>query len=127
MSREIKFRIWDSDYKRFLSNIDVVSLAALNGRIGGFIAQQFIGKLDINQKEIYEGDIIEVRHFDGWDDVIGYKMNAEVFYFEPECAFKYRITKDHVAGHGFPNVKGMIYKVVGNIFENPELINESKW
>ena len=60
MSREIKFRVWDKTLQKFISPSSLFLDA--NGKIsdldGEYIIQQFTGKTDINNIEIYEGDLV---------------------------------------------------------------------
>lgn len=65
---------------------------------------------DLENKEIYEGDILE----DSWKkrypvEYTEYKFDAAGFYN----------TGFEIANDGFS--EGMIFKVIGNIYDNPEL------
>ncbi len=110
MNREIKFRIWDKKNKQlgktFSLNTDIII--------------QFTGLLDKNGKEIYEGDIVSVNE-KGFED----KTNYEVKWFGP-----YYPAFDLEGWEGESNALGEIeqtgewdIEVIGNIYENPELLN----
>lgn len=119
MNREIKFRIWTGkSYKQFSSenNRCFHSPCMSNGdgcflfkQREDYIIQQFTGMFDKSGKEIYEGDILKVRGYRGavgqivvrWEetrasDDMGYDVVGFIQWDSPE--------------------------VIGNIFENPELI-----
>ena len=123
MNREIKFNVWDTKQGKFLENVPVIeawidsdswddpeealeepyewqTAPTYNGRL---IWLQYIGVKDINGKEIYEGDIIELS--DG---------NRGVVKFENGSFF-------HTATSP---INGLLYwnKVIGNIYENAELL-----
>lgn len=124
MSRVIKFRAWDNG--ELLENITPVAdidnnafpyLAIVvfeaNGETDGIrqvdFIEQYTGLIDDNQKEIYEGDILE------WYKVTGVKMTKAVEWSVATQAF--------TAGDYMLNgVMGLGCRVVGNIHENPELV-----
>lgn len=76
---------------------------------------QFTGLKDKNKKEIYEGDI--VRYYDDIEDEL---RCAEVRYDSAFCSFNVVPKKrDACSLSAFWE-----YEVIGNIYDNPELIRE---
>ncbi len=76
---------------------------------------QFIGKLDIDKKEIYEGDILPCG-----------KQNCVVVFGRVRSGFGYHF--DYKPGWGgkvdkFYSINGKD-KVIGNIYQNPKLIKD---
>ena len=71
-----------------------------------FIWMQFTGLLDKNGKEIYEGDILK------WNDEVSqvmWRLYDSMFEIEKIFnGFSERVTSD--------------YEIIGNIYENPELL-----
>lgn len=117
----------------FLDNQQVIKYVDLPGEPNGyflnsgeFVIQQFTGLKDKNNKDIFEGDILKVKTYDGWFDNVGYHYNSIVFYDEKSAAYR----------HGFnPKLGGSLFmedsqtkildiEVIGNVFENDNLIKE---
>ena len=109
--REIKFRLWehgtmyDSDCCDF--SIELCGYGNFNG-----ILMQYTGLKDKNGKEIYEGDICSMKSFDTY-------VKGEVRYQPPE--FCLRTANDYwELDYGDPAY--IEIKIIGNIYENPELL-----
>lgn len=72
---------------------------------------QFTGIKDKNEKEIYEGDIIKAKtYYYGKEKEIVYKVD-----------FNIKHNSLGTIGYYF---QGFSYEVIGNIYDNPELINK---
>ena len=118
-----KFRAWDADFKKMIYeftrdgySVDmqegILEVGSCDGD-GDYFAlplMQFTGLLDKNGKEIYEGDII-----------LSFEFCSEKFtveFFMPYAGF--RLCNKNNA---YPmNYDQSNYKIIGNIYENPELI-----
>jgi hypothetical protein len=118
MSRVLKFRAWDKLNKSFIYSdkgyqghyvltLDGKFQNLQNGSGGDeYVVQQYSNKKDNSGKEIYEGDLLEVRISDNdIFEVIVKDDGSFVLYSE-----KYPVTKPMSS---FANT----FKIVGNIFE----------
>ena len=128
--REIKFKFWDKrrgQFDKFLDkkNIFEIGNAYYLSHSTYLIPLQYTGLKDKNGKEIYEGDIIYtktelIRIKDG-KRTGHFKEKYAVVYFEDGC-FK---TKNSI-GNLSKKIVEEFYEVVGNKFENPELLEITK-
>ena len=128
MNREIKFRAWNHTQGSWngMWCKDIQScgeLICLNGIYvipesisRNHTVQQFIGLLDKNGKEIYEGDIVTYTSINGKD----YK--AEIVFSPALAAFVLDTSRRHLLddkyGDYYELHKDHSYEVIGNIFEN---------
>lgn len=122
MKREIKFRAWDKKNNKMLGVSEIGNLMFAYGENYDHITKyeadimQFTGLLDKNGKEIYEGDIVncnlpkadwtleENKKFAvQWSDILlGFTNGSHGFLYEYSD-----------------------FEVIGNIYENPELITNN--
>ena len=139
MNREIKFRVWDIENKKMLD------LEELNYEYGepairttmysdyfgtdDMILMQYTGLKDKNGVEIYEGDIVKAHFTKGhWTyndkSYYGYK-NGRVEYCV-DCFILYiENYKEKIyplSAFGDRQIKDL--EVIGNIYDNPELIEK---
>jgi uncharacterized phage protein (TIGR01671 family) len=124
--REIKFRAWDSDFKIMTYdvqkpiNVGIDSLYFHHFLQECFDLMQYTGLKDKNGKEIYEGDIVNHGHNYPlvviWDD--------DYYWLDgPGFCLKETGNKNGIRYHGLPGYTSPI-EVLGNIYENPELLDK---
>lgn len=134
--REIKFRVWDKDCKRmhvcgdnthdtiyFFEDNCACYYNLQNGEgsspdgTGTYKLMQYTGLKDKNGVEIYEGDICNCRE---------YECFGKVEWNNEEAGFYFCVVME---GGGFEEERLYDYvdelEVIGNIYENPDLIEGS--
>ncbi|ATV35928.1 YopX family protein [Fusobacterium pseudoperiodonticum] len=129
MNRDIKFRAWVKDRKAIfevvLINYVTKKVTYLFERVGHLLnirhekfndieLMQYSGLTDMMEKEIYEGDIL----FESFGEKY-YKVVFENGSFRAEFEGDFE-------EHSFDliDVVAQGCKIVGNIYENPELLSE---
>jgi uncharacterized phage protein (TIGR01671 family) len=131
--REIKFRAWDLDYKQMDDHFYIHSKGAVyesanrtydtpNIEIDenpNLIIMQFIGRQDSNYNDLYEGDVIH--------DHVG---RGVIKWWEANNAFKVSYVDENkgygkwFADYTLKELESILK--VGNIHENPELLESVK-
>ncbi len=139
----IRFRAWHNTWEEMCEvkrirfddegNITTVLVKGeafgSNAHLEEIELMQSTGQFDKNGKEIFEGDIVkrdgikrpEVVRFGEWIDVdtLGFKEQYIGFYFESEHEGQKRL---YSVESEFNN----LCKVIGNIYENQELLEEEE-
>ena len=127
--REIKFRVWDKFQNKFLDHSCYFNSKDFNEFTAfdryfkcdeeGCILQQYTGLKDKNGREIYEGDIVQYNRRSSYDGI-----NFEVKWSEDNWGWVLvSKNKDYLVNERTP--EGYRYEfieIVGNIFENPDLL-----
>ena len=121
--REIKFRAWDkNENEMFYSNMYQNKTSMIYG-LGNFLKEcsdieepimQYTGLKDKKLKEIYEGDILS-HHLQG---------NRFVEYGRPFKNYGGYMLVSKNGMRGTLNDSDKLYEVIGNIYENTELLNK---
>jgi len=119
-----KFRFWSITHKEwvcqprvwFNSNGDLMIANSNPDKEGEYVIQQYTGLKDINNQEIYEGDIVTrtvcINCFDGTlrndKKIVIYDLYKGFGFIEREIPF------------------GWLWEIKGNIFETPELLQKNE-
>jgi len=129
-NREIKFRLWDKRLDRQSGKpLGYQNYAYVEGNLNDELKnysesweyQQFTGVLDKNKKDIYEGDIVKCIT-GGAEFILEVEpMHGGAFWL------KGKMLNDKINPNGkvsFPLLQtySAELKVLGNVFENPELL-----
>lgn len=144
--REIKFRAWNPESKKMFYDFDQnIKEVALGKSIHLFVYEtglayktlmQFTGLIDKNGKEVYEGDIIKWKETRFWNKEQEEKGVAMPRFFKSavvygDAEFLVSSTKQFdtplccfFTPEDFHNQFDYKAEVIGNIYENPELLNQ---
>ena len=127
--REIKFRAWDKELNRMCDVIqlgvrDIIVNSIEEDEISGFLPidrfeiMQYTGLKDKNGKEIFEGDIL--LYLRKSKRIVSYKNGAFIRYYGNYNEY---LLYDSFIEDGYLTD----YEVIGNIYENPELLEGNQY
>jgi hypothetical protein len=122
MNREIKFRAWLPEFKRMETGLFGLRSDGLASFNSDAILLQYTGLKDKNGKEIYEGDMTQERYVDGVEDS-GFGVVAVVAFKDGAFGWIGEITGRF---YSFADVPLDTYEVIGNVYENPELLSRKQ-
>lgn len=127
------FRVWDKHkkiyfnssnnniayLKTYLDYVDQSDHGAASFSIleSDLVLLQYTGMVDTKEQKIWEGDVVEYSN-----SREGMKFNAEVVYDTKTARFKIISPKYQFDLYDMNDYYGHI-TVIGNIFQNPELLN----
>ena len=120
-----KFRAWDEDSQKMNGNVEIYiakdKTIEVRPKDDKTILMQSTWLFDKNGKEIYEGDIVKFSDCD--DDVYVTPVVWDKNYacFGVSFSGKYPVSFDYLEEF-YTELKDI--EVVGNIYENPELLGE---
>jgi uncharacterized phage protein (TIGR01671 family) len=112
MNRELKFRIWYYDQKKFDYNVELKDFSKYSFPLYWCKVQQYTGLKDSKGVDIYEGDIVKIEDK---EEVRIYDIVFSHGYFGLNRGSKFK--------HALMYPYTEIIEVIGNIFENPELLS----
>ncbi len=106
--KDIKFRVWDKKSKMWLKRFNVDLLDIDTDILSAVELCQYTGLKDVNGKEIYEGDIVRT-----------FGESFIVFYSQEQVGYLLKDTDGYLE-----TIRTYRVEVLGNIYENPELLEE---
>lgn len=117
-----KFRAWDEDSQKMNGNVEIYiakdKTIEVHPKDDKTIVMQSTGLKDKNGKEIFEGDIVKYKI--GWNT-----FTEEVAYDKNFGGFGVRDAKADIIftfGEVFEDIDKSFLEVIGNIYDNPELL-----
>ena len=132
MNRKIKFRAWDKvkqiwcNYKiddgtvYFMDNDTGCWYRNYPGKYENFDLMQYTGIKDINNVEIYEGDIVKLSKENS-----DFKEIGVVKFDENKASYVLETQDDDLSYDiSYYNYHKVYYRVIGNIYENKELLEQ---
>ena len=137
--REIEFRAWDKNENKMFYNVEheydfyegcETSFGNILDMTEMFEVMQYTGLKDKNGKKIFEGDIVNNGENENlivlWSDYYqSFIINEKIGLYGDQSDDRLYACDDIEEYEPF-NYKCASYEVIGNIYENPELLEGRK-
>ena len=119
---DLKFRAWDGEVFLYvdLNEKEDMSFDFIRAFFKSPIKEQFADIQDLDGKDIYEGDIVEVSYY--FNDEMNYDVEDSKFYIIRRGI--YEGIDEYVSGLYIPDNDPDNMRIRGNIHQNPELIEK---
>lgn len=141
--RDLKFRAWDKDEKRF-NYIDIEKMFDAMGADYGLnqgqvdfmdsdiqTIMQYTGLFDDTGRKIYEGDIVEIQNKletkTSYKSIVMMSYNGAIISAHPahiKIGEKANRQLSSFCDYGFGGKYDVECKIVGNVYENSDLLKE---
>ena len=126
---KIKFRIFNKKIKSYIDiHSSAIMIDELNDLNDNLIVEQFTWLHDKNGKEIYTGDILQLKKLDGI--VLLYKIfcvkggfafnTHQDDFYKPQIEIYFYESTSDMQNSSFIST----LEIIGNIFENPEFLEK---
>lgn len=136
--KEIKFRFWnkekeimcfdnEDDSSSYWDGVDCSVVKLINNELNSewtrkeYDIMQYSGIKDKNEKEIYEGDIIEIKVYDSFSNQCISTKKCVMEFKNGIFGVMFTKAQELTAFVHFTNTT---FEVIGNIYENKELLSE---
>lgn len=115
MSRELKFRCWNNCAREYIPQDELMNNFGDYLKEEHLYIEQYTGLEDQNGKEIYGGDIVQRDDEEGTVGIIEFDENEAKF-----------VINDSGVKDDFDFFDRTEWGIIGNIHENPELLEGEK-
>lgn len=126
-----RYRAWDKEFKEMVQvdalgfDEQIIKATYKNGNIvkedlKNYVLMQSTGLRDKNGKEIFEGDVLKVTNLSIWLEVVSFNEDKAMFVSKET---KRKVEETPL--YDLFNTDIFEVEIIGNIYENPELVEVS--